>query len=166
MEPVALHIATADSADIDELATVAACTFPLACPPSVTPENIASFVETSLSVACFAGYLADPQRMILVAQHDDRIVGYAMLVREADAVELSKIYVLQDLHGTGASTALMEAVLASATELGGHSIWLGVNQQNLRAQRFYAKHGFMVNGTRTFRVGAGLEHDYVMTRAL
>ena len=43
-------------------------------------------------------------------------------------------------------------------------MWLGVNQQNQRAQRFYAKHGFAINGTKTFRLGAGIENDYVMVR--
>ena len=80
MEPVA-RIATADSVDIVELAAVAARTFPLACPPSVAPEDIAAFVEANLSELRFIEYLADPQRLILTANQDDRIVGYAMLIR-------------------------------------------------------------------------------------
>ncbi|MET0703256.1 MAG: GNAT family N-acetyltransferase, partial [Mycobacterium sp.] len=46
------------------------------------------------------------------------------------------------------------------------SVWLGVNQQNQRAQRFYAKHGFAVTGSKTFRLGSGIEEDYVMVRPL
>lgn len=165
MEPLTVHVTTANSTDLDELATVAARTFPLACPPSVTRENIASFVETNLSLARFAEYLADANRAILVARHDHRIVGYAMLVRD-DGVELSKMYVLAEHHGAGVSTALMDAAVTATTELGGVSLWLGVNQKNQRAQRFYTKHGFTVTGTRTFQVGARREHDYVMTREL
>jgi ribosomal protein S18 acetylase RimI-like enzyme len=45
-------------------------------------------------------------------------------------------------------------------------VWLGVNQENQRAQRFYAKHGFVVSGTKTFRLGEGVENDYVMVRPL
>jgi GNAT superfamily N-acetyltransferase len=160
-----LKVTAAASTDVGELAGVAASTFPLACPPSVTAENMASFIETNLSVARFTEYLADTNRVVLVARHDDRIVGYAMLIRDDD-VELSKMYVLPQHHGTGVSTALMNAALQAAAELGGGHIWLGVNQKNLRAQRFYAKHGFTVNGTRTFRVGAGVEHDYLMAREL
>lgn len=93
--------------DTAELAEVAARTFPLACPPSATRANIASFVDANLSAARFAEYLADPQRLILTAGQDDRIVGYAMLIRGVGddpdvqravrvrpAVELSKMYVL------------------------------------------------------------------------
>lgn len=186
MEPVAalavrfeIHPATADSVDVDELAGLAAQTFPLACPPSVTAENIAAFVDTHLSAVRFSEYLADPNRVLLTATHGARIAGYAMLVRGViddpdvqravrirPAVELSKMYVLPDHHGSRVSATLMDAALAAATEMGGRCVWLGVNRQNQRAQRFYAKHGFIVNGTRTFQVGANLEHDYVMAREL
>ena len=82
------------------------------------------------------------------------------------AVELSKIYVLPDSHGAGVSTALMSAAFARATELAAKCVWLGVNQHNQRAQRFYTKHGFTVNGTKTFRLGTHFENDYVMVRPL
>ena len=45
-------------------------------------------------------------------------------------------------------------------------LWLGVNQKNQRAQRFYAKQGLSVAGTKTFTVGAAVENDYVMVRPL
>jgi ribosomal protein S18 acetylase RimI-like enzyme len=175
VEPVAakssltVRIATADSVDIAELAAVAARTFPLACPASVTRANIASFVGANLSEVRFAEYLSDSQRLILTAYHDDRIIGYAMLVRgvgDDSRVELSKIYVLPDHHGSGISTAMMNAALDAAAEWGASCVWLGVNQKNKRAQRFYEKCGFTVNGVRTFQLGAGTENDYVMVRQL
>lgn len=174
-----VRVATADSVDTEELAALAASTFPLACPPSARAENIASFIEANLSVASFAEYLADPGRMVFTAQQDGRIVGYAMLVhgvihdadvqravRSHPAVELSKIYVLPDNHGTGLSGALMDAALAAAAQSGASCVWLGVNEKNQRAQRFYKKHGFTVKGDRRFQLGAGLEQDYVMVREL
>jgi GNAT superfamily N-acetyltransferase len=174
---LAVRTATAASGDVAELAALAARTFPLACPRSVTRENIAAFVDANLSDARFADYLADPQRLILTASHDDRIVGYAMLihgvgddpevqraVRVRPAVELSKMYVLPDHHGSGVSTALMNAALNATAEWGAGCVWLGVNQKNARAQRFYKKCGFTVNGVRTFQLGAGIENDYVMVR--
>lgn len=58
----------------------------------------------------------------------------------------------------------MDAALAAAAGWGVADIWLGVNQKNERAQRFYSKAGFTVTGTRTFQVGSHIEHDYVMVR--
>jgi GNAT superfamily N-acetyltransferase len=151
----------------------------LACPPWSRPEDIASFVDGNLSTDCFAAYLNDPQRAVLVARHDDRIVGYAMLIRGVPddaniqravpvrpAVEVSKLYLLPDFHGQGVSTALMDAALATATEWGARCVWLGVNEKNQRAHRFYSKSGFNVNGTKTFRMGAFVEDDHVMIREL
>jgi ribosomal protein S18 acetylase RimI-like enzyme len=176
---VAIVVAAAVEADLSELADVAGRTFPLACPPSVTPENIAAFIDENLSLARFRDYLADPDRVVVAARDDGRIVGYVMLIRGVPddddvqqavtlrpAVELSKMYVLPDCHGAGVSAALMTAALKQASDLVAKSVWLGVNQDNQRAQRFYAKHGFSINGTKTFRLGAGVENDYVMVRPL
>lgn len=164
MESLTLATGSVDAAD---LAAVAAQTFPLACPPSTAPEDIASFVDTNLSAERFAEYLTDPARAILTAARDGRILGYAMVIRDGpDTAELSKIYVLAEHHGTGAAAALMDLAVATAQRWGVRRVWLGVNQANQRAQRFYAKHGFEVTGTRTFRVGARLENDYVMVREL
>jgi ribosomal protein S18 acetylase RimI-like enzyme len=176
---VAIAVAAAVEADLSELADVGARTFPLACPPSATPENIAAFIDENLSQARFRGYLADPDRAVLAAREDGRMVGYVLLIRgvsdDSDvqkavplrpAVELSKMYVLPDSHGAGVSAALMTAAVQHATDMDAKCVWLGVNQLNQRAQRFYAKHGFTINGTKTFRLGAGIENDYVMVRPL
>jgi ribosomal protein S18 acetylase RimI-like enzyme len=176
---MAIDVAAANEADLPELADVAARTFPLACPPSATPENIVAFIDENLSQARFRDYLVDPDRAVLAARDDGRIMGYVMLIRGVPddddvqravtvlpAVELSKMYVLPDGHGAGVSAALMAAALKQATDLDAKCVWLGVNQQNQRAQRFYAKHGFSINGTKTFQLGAGIENDYVMVRPL
>ncbi|ORA15922.1 GNAT family N-acetyltransferase [Mycobacterium asiaticum] len=164
-----LRVELASAADAAGLSAVASQTFPLACPPHAPAADVAAFVEANLSTARFAEYLSDPHRRILKADEERRIVGYAMLIREADesdvSVELSKLYVTADFHGHGVATKLMDAALGVAAEWGASRVWLGVNRHNLRAQRFYAKSGFTVSGTRTFRLGAHLEHDYVMTRA-
>ena len=143
----------------------------------MTAENIAAFIDENLSEPRFRDYVADPDRVVLAARDGGRMVGYVILIRGVPddddvqravtvrpALELSKMYVLPDSHGAGVSAALMTAALNSATELGAAAVWLGVNQQNGRAQRFYAKHGFVISGTKTFRLGAGVENDYVMVR--
>ncbi|MGV0786103.1 GNAT family N-acetyltransferase [Mycolicibacterium sp. XJ2] len=172
-----IDVTAAVDADLPELADVAARTFPLACPPAVTADNVAAFVEENLSLSRFRDYLVDPHRVVLVARAGASITGYAMLIRgvpddpdvqraveSRPAVEVSKIYVLPEHHGSGVATALMGESVRTAEQLGAAAVWLGVNQQNQRAQRFYAKHGFAVSGTKTFRLGAATENDYVMVR--
>lgn len=158
---------------------LAAATFPLASPPDTDPADNAAFIAAHLSETRFRDYLADPLRMLFLALLDEAPVGYAMLVTgepyDKDAaravttrptVELSKIYVLPERHRSGVAGELMAVSLQAAAEIGARSVWLGVNQRNARANRFYEKQGFRIAGTKHFRVGERLFEDYVRERLL
>lgn len=165
-----VRLATPD--DMPGLAALAAATFPLACPPSVGPADADAFVAAHLSPERFAGHLVDPDHRVLVASDESgTLLGYTLLVlgephdeHAAAAVTLRPVQ--PSSHGTGVAAALMAASLAMARDLGAAGIWLGVNRHNVRAQRFYAKSGFAVVGTKHFTVGSVREDDYVMERAL
>ncbi|WP_445155389.1 GNAT family N-acetyltransferase [Arthrobacter sp. Hor0625] len=167
--------ATAD--DAAQLAELAAVTFPLACPPESRPEDIAAHLANTLSAANFRGYLADPDVTVLVLDVDGALRGYSLLVARpaqdpevaavlhtSPATELSKCYVHPDHHGLGAAAELMRASIAAAAAGGAGGLWLGVNDQNARAIRFYEKSGFRKVGTKSFTLGAAVEHDFVMER--
>jgi diamine N-acetyltransferase len=167
-------VRTAIATDAATLAAVAAVTFPLACPPDTTQDSIDRFIADNLREPHFAGYLADPARELLLAEVDGEPVGYTMLVagepHDADVaatitarptVELSKCYVLPEHHGHGVAAALMAASIEVARSRDAAGLWLGVNQQNERANGFYAKSGFAIVGTKKFLVGERYEDDYV-----
>ena len=183
-----------ESTRAEAVAAVAAATFPLACPPHSKPENIAAHIDAHLSADKFAEYIADPGKQVLAA-HDGAgaMIGYALLVYgrpddpqvlaalesadhgatalAADAVaEVSKMYVLPDHHASRNDAkpahALMQASLSAAHEHGAAYIWLGVNELNERAQKYYRKMGFTQIGTRTFDMNGMVEHDHVMGRQL
>lgn len=172
-------IRRAGEADAAALASVAAATFPLACPPHTTRAAQDAFIAEHLSESRFAAYLVDPQRVLFLAEQDDEPIGYTMLVlgepHDADAAaavqlrptaELSKCYVLPGHHGAGVSARLMAASIDAARTAGAAGIWLGVNEENGRAQRFYSKSGFERVGTKRFLVGDRYENDYVYERSL
>ena len=165
--------------DAEALAKLAAETFPLACPPGTRPEDIASFIREVLSPTKFSDYLADSARVILLARRGSDPIGYAMLiltvptdpdVREAltamPTAELSKFYIRQHAHGRGVAQGLMHAATRSATESGAAGMWLGVNQENTRAQSFYRRNGFAVVGVKRFTVGVDTHEDFTMERVL
>ena len=171
----AIRTATAD--DAGGLAALAAVTFPLACPPSSTAADIAAHVAATLSEDNFRAYLSDPQITVLVIDVDGDLRGYSLLVarpaRDPDvasaltilpSTELSKCYVHPDHHGLGAAAELMHASVAAAAAAGARGLWLGVNEQNARAIRFYEKSGFRRVGTKSFTLGSSVEHDFVMER--
>jgi diamine N-acetyltransferase len=164
--------------DAAELHGVAARTFELACPPGTLRSDIDAYVTLHLSEKRFEEYLKDSSRIVLLAELDLRPVGYAMLVRgpltdpdvravvDDGSIELSKFYVLADNHGSGVAGELMRATLEAAADTGATSCWLGVNQRNVRAAKFYAKHGFEVAGTKRFQLGAQWHDDYIRLRPL
>jgi diamine N-acetyltransferase len=172
-------IRQATAADAAELSRVASAAFPLACPPHTTAEAIAEFIADHFHETHFDGYLADPSRLLLVAELDGTMTGYAMLVfaepTDTDVlavishyptVELSKFYLLETAHGTGLAAELMGAAVAAGRARGALGMWLGVNQENVRANRFYEKNGFAQVGVKHFLVGDRLEDDFVRERPL
>ncbi|MCC3277357.1 GNAT family N-acetyltransferase [Arthrobacter sp. zg-Y40] len=176
-------ISHATAEDIPGLVELASLTFPLACPPEVTPEDSAAFVAANLSAGNFTQFLADEKRLVLAARQDGRLVGYCLLVLEAptdpevlDALdqgralrpsaELSKFYVHPDAHGRGIAGQLIDAAAGAAASVGARSMWLGVNNGNVRAQSFYRKSGFQTSGRRSFQVGAHTFRDLIMVRLL
>jgi ribosomal protein S18 acetylase RimI-like enzyme len=172
-------IRTAGPDDATLLHRLAAATFPLACPPHTTVEAIEDFLATVLSEESFTRYLTDPDRALFIAEDDGIAAGYSMLVfgepYDADAaaaitlrptVELSKIYVLEGHHGQGVAPALLDRSMNAARERGAVGMWLGVNEENARANRFYEKSGFALVGTKRFLVGSSLENDFVRQRSL
>src|SRR4051794_3874399 len=174
---ISVRRATPD--DVAELHDVAAQTFALACPPGTLQSDVDAFVALHLSADRFAEYLADESRIVLLAESEGEPVGYAMLVHgpiaDADvrqvvdaetSIELSKFYVLADRHGSGVASALMAATLEAAAAAGAKTCWLGVNQLNARAGRFYEKSGFTIAGTKRFLVGRDWHDDHIRTRSL
>ncbi len=71
---------------------------------------------------------------------------------------------MPDRHGGGPAAGLIEDAVSLAVARGALSMWLGVNQENARANRFYEKHGFAIAGTKRFLVGERYEDDYVRLR--
>lgn len=173
------QIRTATAGDAGNLAELAAVTFPLACPPGSPREDIAAHLASTLSIDNFRDYLSDPSVTVLVIDQGGELRGYSLLVAhpvldadvasvltEHPCTELSKCYVHPDHHGLGAAAELMQASIGSAAAAGARGLWLGVNSQNARAIRFYEKSGFRKVGTKSFRLGNTVEHDFVMERGL
>ena len=147
--------------DAARLSLVATATFVLACPQHTTAGGIQEHLASTLTVEKFAEYLADGERMLFLAESEGLPIGYTMVILGAPSdpdvqavltlsptAELSKCYVVAGLHGQGVAAELMRLSVAAAKARGASGIWLGVNDQNARANRFYEKSGFRVVGTK------------------
>lgn len=174
-----LTIRTAHPEESAQLAELAAATFPLACPPGLSADDIESFIASELSAGRFLRYTSDPSAVVVVADRDGRLVGYALLIvseppstirallGSVRAVELSKFFLSEAEHGRGTAAELMQAVLRSAERAEADCVWLGVGRENIRANRFYEKHEFRLVGTKSFTIGGHtFPEDHVRSRTL
>jgi ribosomal protein S18 acetylase RimI-like enzyme len=176
---MSIDISPATRDDAAALAACAAVTFPLACPPDSRPEDIQQHISTQLSAERFVETMDRPGHTVLALREEGRVMGWSMVVLDqptdpdvlaalslSPTVELSKFYVHPDHHGRGTAAALMAATLELAGASGLPGIWLGVNQENLRALRFYEKSGFRRVGTKRFLLGDRFEDDFILEQHL
>ena len=95
---------------------------------------------------------------------EDPDVAGAIHIRPT--VELSKIYVREGAHGRGTAAELLDRALEEGRARGAAGMWLGTNQENARAQRFYAQNAFERVGVKRFKLGDRYEDDFVFERPL
>lgn len=165
------EVRAATTSDAEAIARLAARTFALACPAHTAQTAIETHIRTELSTERFREHMAHAQFLVVDAPGGE-VRGYVMLVSgpppiEADwlhPLELRRIYVDEADMGAGTAAALMAESLRIAQRDGHDWVWLGTNEENARALRFYQKSGFSIVGRRTFRVADSEESDYVLAR--
>ena len=83
-------------------------------------------------------------------------------VAEGDG-EIKRLYVLAAHHNGGWGRKLMDAAMAWL-EARSKRQWLGVWSENVGAQRFYARYGFVRVGQYEFPVGLVRDLEYILRR--
>lgn len=81
-------------------------------------------------------------------------------------VELQRLYVYEQDQGKGVGRGLMQHVEAVARGMGFRTMWLGVWEENLVAQRVYAKRGFVEIGEHEFHTGECVQVDRILWKGL
>jgi GNAT superfamily N-acetyltransferase len=90
---------------------------------------------------------------IVVASHDDEVVGFASAgpSRDDDALpgtaELFSLYLLQRFQGRGVGGPLLGDVVSGLVESGHERATLWVLETNILARRFYEREGWAWDGT-------------------
>ena len=136
--------------------------------------DMAIHLERAYGVAQQAAELAEPLIVTLLVEVDGQAIGYAQVregevprcVAGARAIELWRFYLLRQWHGQGIAQALMDRVRVEAAARGAATLWLGVWDQNPRAQAFYRKCGFVDVGDHVFLFGTDPQRDLVMEAKL
>ncbi|KQN30406.1 acetyltransferase [Sphingomonas sp. Leaf34] len=165
----------ANPGDAPALSLVASATFLDTYATVLTGADIVAHCTTKNNIATFEAWLDDPATIVTIAEQEPghAPIGYTVLtapdfpvpIGPAD-IELRRIYLMKQAHGTGLGAALMTQALEAAAAAGRNRVLLGVWEGNTRARAFYDRHGFAVIGARQFTVGTTLHEDPVYARSV
>ncbi|QMW01056.1 GNAT family N-acetyltransferase [Spirosoma foliorum] len=169
-----IRLATiSDSAAITELAIT---TMREAFGPPHNPvELVEEYVQSAMSVPIMEAELADHRStFFLLESGDGELVGYAKLRKHApprkmadrNAIEIQRIYLLQNQIGQGQGRILMQHCLDWSRNQGYTAVWLGVWERNARAMAFYEKIGFRKFGFHYFQFGTERQRDFWLEKQL
>lgn len=101
--------------------------------------------------------------MRINAKHDCPLNSY----RNRKCIELVRLYVLKEFHGTGVANQLMDFAIDFARKNGCQIMYLSVWEYNFRARGFYEKHGFLNSGVENdFPLGSTPQTDYWFVKDL
>ncbi len=110
----------------------------------------------------FRGLMRRPSAALLVAESEERVVGFSVLWFIADEGELGDLAVLPELRGRGVGHLLLERSVREAAERKIRVLYLEVREGNADARRLYERAGFEVVGVREDYYVSPVEDAVVM----
>jgi len=160
--------------DCDALSALMRETFVATFGHLYSAEDLHAFLAAKYAPAVQYAEIIDPDRETRVAVRDDALVGYTQFgpmtlpydAGPARALEIYRMYVVEDVKGVGVAAALMDWAIARMRERAGVYAFLSVWTENYRAQKFYARFGFEQVGEHDFAVGAQLDRDLIYRAVL
>ncbi|KAK9235063.1 acyl-CoA N-acyltransferase [Lipomyces kononenkoae] len=176
VSPSSISIRSAGHEDVAAVAELGAHVFSTTFGHSVTTEQLQAYLTESYSIPATTKDVTDPMKdMIVATSQDGAIVGFALLTRGTSepciaqlesTVELQRIYVHPTYHGNGVGKILIKKLEDMAREQGFKHIWLGVWEENYKAQKVYEKQGYRVVGDHDFTIGDVVQTDQIMVKEL
>ncbi len=166
-------IRRAEPHDAAALAAFAARTFEESFAADTAPEDMRMFLARTYSADHQGTEIRNPLITTLLVEMNGELAGFCQVRtsspppclterKSAELLELGRFYVDRRWHGVGLAARLMAAAFESARQRGGTHLWLGVFERNYRAQRFYAKAGFVPVGHYVFQVGNDPQQDLIL----
>ncbi|MBK8497613.1 MAG: GNAT family N-acetyltransferase [Flavobacteriales bacterium] len=164
-----MRIQAADPADIPFIRAIALATWPVAYKEILSPAQLAYMLEIMYSEAALADQMTVKGHRFLLAHHDDRAMGFAAFehhCRGERSTRLHKLYVLPEVHGSGAGRSLHNAVEEAARSAGDTQLELNVNRFN-PSRSWYERIGYRIARDEVIDLGNGyVMDDHVMVKPL
>lgn len=170
------HIAPISPDQLDILVQLERQTFTETFNGVYTPEDLAAFLNNKKSREALAVEMAAADARFFIIWYEQQPAGFLKLnlykqpdsdgPLPAPAMEVEKIYVLQQFQGLRLGKLLIEHSMQIARDNQITTIWLGVWEHNQKAIRFYQQQGFEKFGEHIFRIGNQADTDWLMKKHL
>ena len=136
--------------------------------------TVAREVLSTYSIAAFEAALAADDAVIVVAERQAHLVGFAHVTMGAvheqappgAPAELLRLYVQEPFTGRHLGTRLLQAAEQAAVQRGAQLLWLTPWVHNHRALAFYARRGYADHGATWFRFEGEAHENRVLARSL
>lgn len=156
--------------DLAALQSISIATFTETFASVNTEENMHNYIQTSLSTEKLKTELANEQSKFFFALDQNRVIGYLKInfgesqtdVKDSTALEIERIYVLNEFHGKKVGQLLFDHAIKLATQMKLRYVWLGVWEENVKAINFYQKNGFVAFDKHLFKLGDDIQTDIMM----
>ena len=166
------NITEATQTDCEEVAQFAARSFTDTFGHLYRPENLLHHMLHKFSAAFFEEALAAGDTILMLREHT-RLIGYAKVGHlglpvkppvSRGAQEIHRVYVDKEFQGRGLGKALMLHILSLPRIATASTVYLGVWEENLRAQALYKQYGFAPVGRYLYEVGDQSDREIIMAR--
>ena len=162
--------------DVPALSFIAKKTFYDTFTGTCTEDDMNDFLEKFYNENTLANEVANTAMEYFFAELDGEIIGYILFSNDIEtfaeihgstALELKRFYVVDAFHGKGIAQQMMQFFLDHAISQGYDTVFLGVWEHNLKAQKFYRKYGFVkTSHTHDFPIGNTPQTDVYMCKSV
>lgn len=172
MNPIKIEKVGPD--DITRLQRLGRTTFAETFSAVNTEENMKTYLDDHFSTAALTAQVNNDASQFYFAVLDGEDIGYLKIntgraqteIKDAQSLEIERIYVLKAFHGQNVGQVLYEKALEIAKDADVDFVWLGVWEKNSRAMRFYSKNGFVPFDKHIFRLGSDEQTDIMMKKTV
>ncbi|KSA12738.1 GNAT family N-acetyltransferase [Maribacter dokdonensis] len=156
--------------DAAQLRLISEQTFVNAFEKDNDPADFKDYIEKAFAFNKIKSELLNANSEFYFVFRNDMLVGYFKLnvlsaqsdVKRADSIELERIYVLKKYQNLGLGKQFLHHIKNIALIKNKKMLWLGVWEENVRAIKFYKRHGFIKFDTHPYFIGSDEQTDWLM----
>lgn len=136
-------------------------------------SDFSRHINAEFSIEKTSKELNDKNKITLIAEHKDCIIGYAEIILNSNcndltenSPELSKLYVFEHFKGKGVGYSLISESENIARNKGFQGLWLTVYHLNRNAILFYKKQDYKIIGKTDFEMENQKYENKIMFKKL